>query len=673
MTYPDYIDRIICGNTLDSLRTLPDESVHCIVTSPPYWGLRDYGTPPQIWRNGKEPCENHEWVERAERTDETGYQRNRKGLNHAALASDGNERTAEARVNNIVKKSDTCLVCGSWRGHLGLEPTPELYVEHLVEIFREARRVLRDDGTLWLNLGDSYWGGKGQSAQAWSTENTDRDTLEKPQHQITGKGETRPQDGKHSILKPKDLVGIPWRVAFALQADGWYLRSDIIWHKPNPMPESVRDRPTKAHEYIFLMSKSQKYYYDYQAILEPANYDGRKKTFMPGSPKYQNGFAPTNGSEQTLRAKGHERWSNKIVGRTEKKMEGTGYGGDGTGLHGHSGYYDGDGKLRMNVDANGIPARNKRSVWTVTTKPFSGAKLMADYVGDDGKPYTASKDCPLHGHLARPETSDTLSGGERQVENESRISDKRDDRGQESFSESRAKTFHSHAEGLGENALAQIPESRGDHKTSTDQSEHTLPVQSLSRTTRNLESHGDVGDKKDSSDPAHSLIAKSHSKRKSRTDRALLTSQRDSVSVQTLFGTPNNESSDVRTDSDVRIGESNNAADYVLSATEQSPSAEMIYRTFHNDIPSDTSTSIICKCAKVSIDHFATFPPDLIEPCILAGCPKDGVVLDPFFGSGTTGAVAKKHGRHYLGLELKPEYIEMAERRIADVQPQLTL
>ena len=154
-------------------------------------------------------------------------------------------------------------------GQLGLEKTPEEYVQKLVEVFREVKRVLRDDGTLWLNLGDSYWGGKGQSAQAWSTEHTERDTLEKSQHQITGKGETRPQDGKHDVIKPKDLVGIPWRVAFALQADGWWLRSDIIWAKSNTMPESVTDRPTKAHEYIFLLTKSRRYYYDACAVAEP--------------------------------------------------------------------------------------------------------------------------------------------------------------------------------------------------------------------------------------------------------------------------------------------------------------------------------------------------------------------------------------------------------------------
>jgi len=280
--------RIVCGDALEMLKTLPDGSVHCCVTSPPYWGLRDYGVD----------------------------------------------------------------------GQLGLEQTPEEYVENLVGVMREVRRVLRDDGTLWLNLGDSYNGvGRGEKANGMQV--AARATK---QRTICG-------------LKPKDMVGIPWRVAFALQADGWWLRSDIIWVKPNPMPESVTDRPTKAHEYIFLLSKSRTYYYDGDAICEPAVY----------------GDHPRNGVPGTIIKMSHQ--------------------GQRTGY------------------------RNKRTVWTVATKPFLGA-------------------------------------------------------------------------------------------------------------------------------------------------------------------------------------------------------------------------------------HFATFPLDLIRPCVLAGCPPGGTVLDPFFGAGTTGLVAKQEGRGYIGIELNAEYVEMARNRI---------
>jgi len=232
------------GEALVELRKLPAGFAQTCVTSPPYWGLRDYG---------------HD-------------------------------------------------------GQAGLESTPEAYVARMVEIFAEVRRVLRDDGTLWLNLGDSYAGGSGGSGG--SGENSAKQTTS------PGSYHGGPSKLAHG-LKPKDLVGIPWRVAFALQADGWYLRSDIIWAKPNPMPESVTDRPTKAHEYVFLLSKSQRYFYDADAVAEPAT-------------EY-NLF---NGSR----------------GRDTPK----------TGANG-----DRNDAGRGSVIGTGT--RNRRTVWTVPTAPFSGA------------------------------------------------------------------------------------------------------------------------------------------------------------------------------------------------------------------------------------------------------------------------------------------------------------
>jgi len=242
------------GDCLDALRRMPDGSVQCCVTSPPYWGLRDYG---------------HD-------------------------------------------------------GQIGLESTPEAYVTRMVEVFREVWRVLREDGTLWLNLGDSY---------AATTKTTGRNDADRRNTWGTfADGVSKPSDSggtKTKVdcvgLKPKDLCGIPWRVAFALQADGWYLRQDIIWHKPNPMPESVRDRCTKSHEYVFLLSKSERYYYDAEAVAEPA----------------------TAGTHIT----------------TEKS-----FGGQAAGA-------------KVAPSGNQIPGkqwswgntRNRRSVWTITPKPFSGA------------------------------------------------------------------------------------------------------------------------------------------------------------------------------------------------------------------------------------------------------------------------------------------------------------
>ena len=177
---------------------------------------------------------------------------------------------------------------------IGLEPTLEEHLEKLVAVFREVRRVLRDDGTLWLNYGDGYWGGKGQSSQAWSARNMDRDTLQKDYHHIAGKGETRPTDRRHDLFKPKDLIMMPARVAMALHADGWWVRSEIIYAKKNCMPESVTDRPTSSHEKIFLMTKSHKYFYDAMAVrvagspnTHARRKDGQKKP-MKGTEENDN-------------------------------------------------------------------------------------------------------------------------------------------------------------------------------------------------------------------------------------------------------------------------------------------------------------------------------------------------------------------------------------------------
>jgi DNA modification methylase len=308
------INTIHSDNCITGLQKLPDKSVHCCVTSPPYFGLRDYGTNEQI----------------------------------------------------------------------GLEETPEAFVSALVDVFREVRRVLKDDGTLWLNLGDSY-AGSGKGANPDGSVHVSALNSKQATHKGTICGKKPPQKAHKIGLKPKDLIGIPWRVALALQADGWYLRQDIIWHKPNPMPESVTDRCTKSHEYIFLLSKSARYYYDADAIKEEAHT-----------------------TDESNRDRDASRLNN-TPGRT--RMAG--------------------------LKTNHYETKNKRSVWTVTTKPYSGA-------------------------------------------------------------------------------------------------------------------------------------------------------------------------------------------------------------------------------------HFATFPQDLIDPCIKAGCPTNGIVLDPFMGAGTTAIVARKNNRNYIGYELNPEYVRIAEKRISD-------
>ncbi len=292
------------GHVLEVLRAMPDESVDCVVTSPPYWGLRAYGTEPQVW-DGRADCA-HEWAETATIT---------------FTAPPGTPKQASnSGANDVASTSQACRTCGAWRGEYGLEPAPELYVAHTVTIFREVRRVLREHGTLWLNLGDSYASGEVGRVDA-PRKNVGLAEAQKP------RAERRIQ--QRSGLKPKDLVGIPWRVAFALQADGWYLRSDIIWSKPNPMPESVTDRPTKAHEYVFLLSKSDHYFFDQDAVRE-AFADERMGN--PGG------------------AGGGKAYS-KNSGRNDAGSLGTGVWTRGAELGG----------------------RNIRSVWTIVPQPYAEA------------------------------------------------------------------------------------------------------------------------------------------------------------------------------------------------------------------------------------------------------------------------------------------------------------
>lgn len=244
--YHDDWVALLQGDCREVLRSLPAESINTCVTSPPYWGLRDYGVEPSVW-GGDVGCE-HVFGSTV-------------GVVKQGLQSDhGKGRGREKhRIGSAFEASTGQFCeCGAWRGALGLEPTPELYVEHVVGVFREIRRVMRKDATVWLNLGDSYAsdtkGSGGLSAKQLTNAGSRYETGQRFDHG----------------LKHKDLVGIPWRGAFALQADGWWLRSEVIWNKPNPMPESVTDRPTKSHEQIFLLTKAERYYYDAAAIAEPS-------------------------------------------------------------------------------------------------------------------------------------------------------------------------------------------------------------------------------------------------------------------------------------------------------------------------------------------------------------------------------------------------------------------
>ena len=259
------------GNCLDKLKEIPDNTLQSTICSPPYWGLRDYKT--GKWVGGDENCPHMRLSKVKDGNSNTG---------HLGMHTQGDV------VGDAVYKS-VCPLCGARRvdSQIGLEETPEEYINKLVEVFSEVHRATRDDGTLWINMGDTYCSKK--------------------------------MDG----YKPKDLIGIPWMLAFALRKEGWYLRQDIIWHKPNPMPENVKDRCTKSHEYIFLLSKSRKYYYDHKAIEEEA-------------------VGERWGKNTPINMDNTKDLENQFNGLTRPR------------------------KMLYKT-------RNKRSVWTVTPKPFKGA------------------------------------------------------------------------------------------------------------------------------------------------------------------------------------------------------------------------------------------------------------------------------------------------------------
>lgn len=270
---------------------LPDEYVQMVVTSPPYWGLRKYsGLPDLVW--GDTECE-HEWG-----SSIRGKQYGRNDTNDPTSTNFGGLASWDGGKGNHA--GNFCSLCGAWKGQYGLESTPEMYVDHTIEILREIRRVLRKDGVVFLNLGDSYYG----SQQGYGTKNPTEKQASNAGTLDTILSERKPlATQKHNTLKPKDLCLIPFRVAIAAQEDGWWVRSVIIWSKPNPMPESVTDRPTESHEYILMLTKSVRYYWDADAVREPDHPDGRKQTIRRQTDRYKGEMLS---SFQDME---HERWT----------------------------------------------------------------------------------------------------------------------------------------------------------------------------------------------------------------------------------------------------------------------------------------------------------------------------------------------------------------------------
>lgn len=385
--------RILQGNCIDLMAAMPEQSVHAVVTSPPYWGLRDYGTAPLSW---------------------------------------------PAFAYSPMPGLPPCVEIPAMECSLGLEPTLEAFIGHMVLVFRQVHRVLRDDGTCWVNMGDSYAGSRAGGQQEGSLEGRQpvhaklakqvlRHQAFTDEHKAESATAKRIQRASRNMgggpqaenllvprsdvkvrgLKPKDLVGQPWRLAFALQADGWWLRSDVIWAKKNPMPESTRDRPTKAHEYLFLLAKSERYYFDHEAIKEPASPDTHARYARGRSDDHKNAEAALVPGQrpQTI-----DQGFDHMRGRIKKPVAGWATGAGDHSARGHAQVSDdrggrklltegaaGDGKgerlgrgpgwrklaeagsgTKNNESFDAAMAvmpdtRAKRSVWTVTTEGFAEA------------------------------------------------------------------------------------------------------------------------------------------------------------------------------------------------------------------------------------------------------------------------------------------------------------
>jgi DNA modification methylase len=298
------------GDCRDVMRQLPEASVQTVVTSPPYWGLRDYGIEPSVW--GGDPDHEHAW---GEAEGYTGHRGKRGQVPQTKNPKVGYPQTTGE------SKQAWCS-CGAWLGVLGLEPSIGLYVEHMVEVFREVWRVLRPDGTVWLNLGDSYNGTEPRAANGRTN-----GTLV---YRSAQAGTNEP------TLKPKDLVMQPARVALALQDAGWWVRSDVIWHKTNPMPSSVDDRLTPSHEYVFLLSRAERYFYDDLGFREPAGESMRAAALRGERPAGEYRTPPEQLASRSASP-------NRML-------------------------TDADTMARIVADG-----RRARDVWSIPTRPYAGA------------------------------------------------------------------------------------------------------------------------------------------------------------------------------------------------------------------------------------------------------------------------------------------------------------
>jgi DNA modification methylase len=593
--------RILEGDCLAVLPTLEAGSVQTCVTSPPYFGLRDYGT--GKWEGGEPGC-GHIAPKTAEARD--------AGRDRAASGGTFHDSPVPKQIEK--QFASVCGHCGARRidQQIGLESTPEEYIAKMVAVFREVWWVLRDNGTLWLQMGDSYsqvGSARGQPYQRHAPVRSQGWEGTRLAKREIGRNPVTPK--LNGDLKPKDLCMMPARVAMALQADGWYLRSDIIWHKPNPMPESVTDRPTTSHEHIFLLAKNERYFYDAEAIRE-----------QTGNEMKWDEYARKTAPGATWPSGGITRYAG-----TFKK--------DGGQSH-----------------PNG---RNKRSVWTIATQPMSDYGYdfaAADYVDAHGIPRKWSADCPMHERDGQPRRENLAmvscdapvvishyDSGRIDVRPEIKLPAVDD-----------PKPYYKNYPAEDSFSCAQ-PDDISENKRSDDldvaereRQFHTKRIQSLPVPSMTDSGHLSC---------ARTAILHNNGDRKNDRDARKLGG--DNVSEQLEFRIEYMEPPLYVTGRDESTGGNNTKP----CNDHQKSTVEIV--SHRNDKSSRNEGKCLCSISQVS--HFATFPEDLIKPCILAGSRPGDIVLDPFAGTGTTGAVALELGRMAILIELNPDYVKLISER----------
>lgn len=558
MTY-----RIIQGDVTERLRDLPDESVHCVVTSPPYYGLRDYGT--AQWEGGEAECSHRN--------------------HHGEQGKDGDRADRNFTGAQNFYRGE-CGKCGATRAdqQIGMEASPAEYVEKMTRVFREIRRVLRKDGTAWVNMGDSYagsWGSQGhfvdgeivtRASIGWDRAKAASVRKRSKTGSVAGTG-----------LKPKDLMGIPWRLAFALQDDGWVLRQEIIWNKPNPMPESVGDRCTKAHESIFLLAKAT------WSGAEPRRFSG----ITDENARWLALFLDTEGNICAKRAKssgGVDHFGAQICfASTARPLL--------------------DEAQRI-IDAGTVLTRRGKNapMYYLQLSNKQAADLLHRIY-----PFLIVK--PRQGRLAiHLQDVISTSGKERRSKEGKTRGRMRADE----YTEELVKIWAT---------MKSL-----NHFGSPDMS--WVPEPSIGRWSGCERYYYDADSiKEPCSGNAHS--------------------RGSGVNPKAVTGWANG----VDSHNPVSRG----------PRSKQNPSFSATVKDLVDDRNKRSVWTVATQAYTEA--HFATFPEELILPCILAGCPQGGTVLDPFSGSGTTGVVALRYNRQYIGIELSEEYCAMQERRISGDAP----